>query len=221
MRYEVRVKVCGITNLEDACAAVGAGADWLGFNFYPGSPRFTAPAEARRIIEQLPRGIGCVGVFVNEDAPATVMKIAEEAQLTAVQLHGDESVDYCRALEHLFVIKALCTGGDFRPERAVQYETNGILLDAFVRGAARGGTGETCDWSLARRTSELVPRLFLAGGLTPSNVAEAIAAVHPYAVDVCSGVESAPGRKDEERMRRFVAAAHGAAQLKNLIRIEP
>jgi phosphoribosylanthranilate isomerase len=156
-------------------------------------------------------------VFVNEDAPATVMKIAEEAQLTAVQLHGDESADYCRALEHLFVIKALRTGGNFRPEQVVEYETNAILLDAFVRGAARGGTGETCDWSLARRTSELVPRLFLAGGLTPGNVAEAIAAVHPYAVDVCSGVESAPGRKDEERMQRFVAAVRGAARRENLM----
>ena len=213
MKGEVLVKVCGITSFEDAQAAVNAGADWLGFNFYPGSPRFILPAKARRIIEQLPRRIKGVGVFVNEGAPETVMKIAEEAGVAAVQLHGDESVDYCQALRDLFVIKALRTSSDFRPEQAARYGTNAILLDAFVREAARGGTGETCDWPLARRTCELIPQLFLAGGLTPDNVAEAIAAVHPHAVDVCSGVESAPGCKDEGRMRRFIAAARGTARL--------
>lgn len=207
MSDEVLVKVCGITNLRDALGAIDAGASWLGFNFYRESPRFIAPSEAKRIIEELPRTIDSIGVFVNEDAPQTVMKIAGEAGITAVQLHGDESPAFCQALKNLFVIKALRTGGDFRPEQAARYETDAILLDAFTGGAARGGTGRTCDWPLARRTRDLVPRLFLAGGLTVENVAEAIAAVRPYAVDVCSGVESAPGCKDKERMRRFVETA--------------
>lgn len=212
MKREVRVKVCGITSLEDARAAVSAGADWLGFNFYSGSSRFITPAKAHLIIEQLPRTVESVGVFVNEDTPESVMKIAAAAGVTAVQLHGDESPAYCQALKNLFVIKALRTSSDFRPEQAAQYETNAILLDAFA-GDARGGTGAICDWLLARRTCEMVPQLFLAGGLTPENVAEAIAAVEPFAVDVCSGVESAPGCKDAVRMRRFVAAAHGIARL--------
>ncbi|MBA3439389.1 MAG: phosphoribosylanthranilate isomerase [Pyrinomonadaceae bacterium] len=212
MKREVRVKVCGITSLEDARAAVSAGADWLGFNFYSGSPRFITPSKAHRIIEQLPRTVESVGVFVNEDTPESVMKIAKAAGVTVVQLHGDESPAYCKALKNLFVIKALRTSSDFRPEQAAQYETNAILLDAFA-GGARGGTGETCDWLLARQTCEMVPQLFLAGGLTPENVAEAIAAVKPFAVDVCSGVESAPGCKDAVRMRRFVAAARGTAWL--------
>lgn len=203
----VLVKICGITNVEDALVAVGAGADALGFNFYPGSPRFIEPEVARAIIEQLPASVLTVGVFVNAGEPEAVARIADRARVSAVQLHGDESVAYCRALKDRFVIKALRVTDDFRPENAACYETDAVLLDAFA-GVARGGTGRMIDWNLARYTRELVPKLFLAGGLAPDNVAEGIRAVEPYAVDACSRLECAPGRKDASRVREFIAAAH-------------
>ncbi|HEX8149273.1 MAG TPA: phosphoribosylanthranilate isomerase [Pyrinomonadaceae bacterium] len=199
------VKVCGITNLEDALAALEAGADMLGFNFYARSPRYVSPPEALRIVERLPAGVSCVGVFVNESAPAEVERIAREAGLGAVQLHGDEPPEYCRSLGGLTTIKALRVGADFDVESAAAYDTDAVLLDAYVPGA-RGGTGHTFDWALATLTRERVPRLFLAGGLNPDNAAAAVAAVRPYAVDVCSGVETSPGRKSPELMRRFVKA---------------
>ena len=198
-----RVKVCGITNLDDALAALDAGADMLGFNFYARSPRYVTPAEARRVVERLPGGVSCVGVFVNEPTPAGVERIAREASLGAVQLHGDETPEYCQSLPGLTTIKALRVGAGYDVETAAAYDTDAVLLDAYVAGA-RGGTGHTFDWALATLTRERVPRLFLAGGLTPGNVAAALTAVRPYAVDVCSGVETSPGRKSPELMRRFV-----------------
>jgi phosphoribosylanthranilate isomerase len=198
-----RVKVCGITDLGDALAALEAGADMLGFNFYARSPRYVTPAAARKIIERLPDGVSCVGVFVNEPTPAEVERIARAAGLGAVQLHGDETPEYCQSLRDLTTIKALRVGTDYTPESAAAYETDAILLDAYVAGE-RGGTGHTFDWTLATLTRERVPKLFLAGGLNPDNVAQAVAAVRPYAVDVCSGVESSSGRKSPELMRRFV-----------------
>jgi len=197
------VKVCGVTNLDDALAALDAGADMLGFNFYARSPRYVTPAEARKIIERLPDGVTCVGIFVNEPAPAEVERIARAAGLGAVQLHGDETPEYCQSLRDLTTIKALRVGADYTPESAAAYETDAVLLDAYVAGE-RGGTGHTFDWALATLTRERVPRLFLAGGLNPDNVAAALAAVRPYAVDVCSGVETSPGRKSPALMRRFV-----------------
>ena len=177
----------------------------LGFNFYARSPRCVSPAEARKIIEHLPEGVSCVGVFVNERAPADVERIAREAGLGAVQLHGDETPEYCQSLRGLTTIKALRVGADYTPETAAAYHTDAVLLDAYVAGE-RGGTGHTFDWALATLTRERVPQLFLAGGLNPDNAASAVAAVRPYAVDVCSGVETAPGRKSPELMRRFVKA---------------
>jgi phosphoribosylanthranilate isomerase len=205
----VHVKVCGITTLDDALGALEAGADALGFNFYRRSPRYVEPARAREIIERLPESILSVGVFVNEPAPEDVARMAEESGVSAAQLHGDESAEFCDSLPSLRVIKALRVGEDFDPADATRYAAEAILLDAFS-AKARGGTGETFDWSVARRTRELVPRLYLAGGLTPENVADAVEAVRPFAVDVCSGVENAPGRKDAARLRAFVAAARGA-----------
>jgi phosphoribosylanthranilate isomerase len=199
------IKICGITNLEDARAAVDAGADALGFNFYPRSPRFIMPEDARSIVEQLPETILSVGVFVNESAPGEVERIAELVGLKAVQLHGDESPQYCRALRSRFVIKALRVGNGFTPQSVKEYETDAILLDAYA-GNARGGTGRVIDWSIARQVGELVPQLFLAGGLSAENVAEAISAVEPYAVDACSSLEREPGIKDIDRVRAFVAA---------------
>jgi phosphoribosylanthranilate isomerase len=201
-----RVKVCGITNLEDALAALEAGAEMLGFNFYARSPRYVSPAEARRVVERLPEGIECVGVFVNEATPEEVERVAREACIGAAQLHGDETPEFCRALRDLTTIKALRVGPGFDVEAAAAYPTDALLLDAYVAGEW-GGTGHTFDWSLARRTREAVPKLFLAGGLRPDNVASAVAAVRPYAVDVCSGVETSPGRKSPSLMRRFVEQA--------------
>jgi phosphoribosylanthranilate isomerase len=204
----VFVKICGITNLEDALAAVEAGADALGFNFYQRSPRFIAPEEARGIIERLPDAVMSVGVFVNEGEPEQVARMADVACLKAVQLHGDESPQYCRELRDRFVvIKALRVGEGFTPESVMEYDANAILLDAFASGA-RGGTGRTVDWSIARQAKEFAPQLFLAGGLSVENVAEAIAIVEPYAVDACSSLEREHGRKDAARMRAFIAAAH-------------
>ncbi|HKG12295.1 MAG TPA: phosphoribosylanthranilate isomerase [Pyrinomonadaceae bacterium] len=202
------VKVCGITNLEDALAAIEAGADMLGFNFYTRSPRRVEPGAARAVVERMPQGVACVGVFVNEPSPAEVLGIARESGMSAVQLHGDETPEFCRALEGLTTIKALRVGKDYRVETAAAYATDAVLLDAYAPDAF-GGTGHTFDWTLARATREAVPRLFLAGGLKPSNVAAAVAAVAPYALDVCSGVETSPGRKSFQMMRDFVAAVRG------------
>src|SRR5436309_9483609 len=157
------VTICGVTNLEDALVAVDAGADALGFNFYPRSPRYISPVDARSIVEQLPDEMMSVGVFVNESMPEQVARITDQVGLKAVQLHGDESPQYCRALRDRFVIKALRVGEDFKPESAQEYETNAILLDAFS-SSARGGTGCVVDWSVARRVSDLGTQLFLAGG---------------------------------------------------------
>lgn len=205
----VRVKICGITNLEDALQSIDAGAHALGFNFYPQSPRYIEPAAARRIILQLPASILCVGVFVNLPDAEQVKRLASEAGVQAVQLHGDESPAYCQKLKDLFVIKALRVNSDFEPERAARYETEAVLLDGFSP-VAYGGAGQGFDWSVARRCRELVAKLFLAGGLNANNVAAAIACVQPYAVDACSGLESSPGRKDMAKVRAFIEATIAA-----------
>lgn len=196
------VKICGITNVDDALAAVAAGAGALGFNFYKPSPRYITPQSAREIIEQLPASVLTVGVFVNDEATA---RIAAEAGVAALQLHGDESPSYCRELADRYVIKTLAVSNDFDIGVIKSYEVEAIMLDTSD-GKLRGGTGRVFDWSLASEVSRLVPKLFLAGGLSPENVEEAIATVHPYAVDACSALEDRPGKKNEERMRAFIKA---------------
>ena len=202
------VKICGITNLEDALVAVDAGANALGFNFYRPSPRYIEPQFARAIIDQLPLDILTVGVFVNEHSPDTIERIAAEAGVGALQLHGDESPDYCAKLKNKYVIKVLAVKQGFEPARARDYDVQAIMLDAFDR-TLRGGTGHTVDWSIARQTRDLIPKLFLAGGLSAENVATAITVVKPFAVDACSALESLPGKKDPKRVRAFVKAAKG------------
>ena len=202
------IKICGITNLDDALSAVDAGADALGFNFYRPSPRYIKPAAARRIIDELPDKIMTVGVFVNEDSPDSIERLATEAGVTALQLHGDESPQFCAALSDRYVIKVLAMNDDFDPRQALSYDVQAFMVDAFDR-KARGGTGRTVDWSAAQRLSALVPKLFLAGGLSPENVSMAISAVAPYAVDACSALETSPGKKDSERVRAFVLAVRG------------
>ena len=197
------IKICGITNIDDALAAVTAGADALGFNFYKPSPRYITPQSAREIIEQLPSSILTVGVFVNEESAA---RIAAEAGVAALQLHGDESPSYCRKLAtDRYVIKTLAVSNDFDIDVIKSYEVEAIMLDASDN-KLRGGTGKTFDWSLAREVSRLVPKLFLAGGLSPENIQEAIATVRPYAVDACSALEDRVGKKNHERMRAFIKA---------------
>jgi len=204
----VQIKICGITNLEDALTCVDAGADMLGFNFYPKSPRHIEPEAAREIVAQVPTSVLSVGVFVNAGEPCDVARLADISGVTAVQLHGDESPSYCRELNGRFVIKALRANEAFKPESAADYATDAVLLDSFDARVA-GGTGRVFDWSLARRTSKLVPKLFLAGGLGPQNIAEAVASVQPYAVDACSLLESSPGRKDIVLVRAFINAIRG------------
>jgi phosphoribosylanthranilate isomerase len=203
----VFVKICGITNLEDARWAIEAGADALGFNFFPRSPRFVLPSVARNIIEELPSETLTVGVFVNENGPEAVEAIASEAGVTALQLHGDESPAFCEALGSRFVIKVLAMGPGFDSDEARKYHVPAFMIDVFDR-KRRGGTGRTVDWSAARQIRALTPKLFLAGGLSPENVAEAIATVEPYAVDACSALEVTPGKKDPQRVRAFIEVAH-------------
>jgi len=197
------IKVCGITNLNDAHAAVAAGADALGFNFYKLSPRYIAPESAREIIDTLPGSILTVGVFVNEESPEAVKAIANRSGVKAVQLHGDESPDYCRALNS--VIKNFSVSTSFDIEQIRAYEVDAIMLDT-KDNRLHGGTGRVFDWSIAQQVSRIVPKLYLAGGLSPENVAGAIEMVHPYAVDACSSLEDKPGIKNHERMRIFVSA---------------
>lgn len=204
------IKICGISNLEDARLSVAAGADALGFNFYRPSPRYIDPHAARAIIDQLSDSVLTVGVFVNEESPALVEQIANEAGVAALQLHGDESPDYCRELSDRYVIKVLRAGNEFKPEDALEYDVKAIMLDAFD-SKLRGGTGRTIDWSRARQTRNLVPMIILAGGLTPENVGEAIATVDPYGVDACSALESVPGKKVPERVSAFVRAVRSAS----------
>lgn len=197
------VKICGMTNLPDALAAVEAGADALGFNFYPSSPRYIAPQNAREIVDHLPDGVLKVGVFVNEKSPESLRQIVNETGVGAVQLHGDESPEYCRALTDQYVIKALAVGSTFNEQQALDYDVRAIMLDA-KSPHLRGGTGQVIDWSIAQRVSRLVPRLFLAGGLSPDNVQQAIALVNPYAVDACSALEDVPGKKNHKLLRAFI-----------------
>lgn len=207
------VKICGITSLDDGRAALDAGADMLGFNFFRPSPRFIEPVAAGRILESLRKErsvpIDAVGVFVNEPSPEAVMEIVATAGIDAAQLHGDESIEFCQRLRNLLqgksLIKVLRVIGRFTPTETEAYAADAIMLDSF-HGEMRGGTGHVFDWSIAAAVRESVPRLFLAGGLSPDNVARAIAQVRPYAVDACSSLESAPGQKDAERMKAFVHA---------------
>lgn len=197
------IKICGITNLDDAHAAIAAGADALGFNFYQPSPRYITPESAREIINTLPPSILTAGVFVNEPSPDAVRAIADRAGVKAVQLHGDESPDYCHALSS--VIKNFSVSPSFDVEQIHAYEVDAVMLDT-KHDNLRGGTGRVFDWSVAQQVSQLVPKLFLAGGLSPENVGEAITLVHPYAVDACSALEDKSGIKNHERMRAFVSA---------------
>jgi phosphoribosylanthranilate isomerase len=203
------VKICGITRPEDAELAASLGAWAIGFNFWPGSKRRVDPAVAAGIARELRRRVEPVGVFVNA-ALDEVVRIAEGVGLTHVQLHGDEGPSFCTAVAERTgarVIKALRVGSGADIRDAERFHTDFHMLDAAA-GSAYGGTGRTFDWALVAQRRSKVP-LILSGGLTPENVAEGIAAVHPWGVDVASGVESAPGIKDPAKVEAFIAAASG------------
>jgi len=206
------VKICGITNWPDARRAIEAGCDALGFNFYPRSPRYIAPQDAAAVRSRMPREISAVGVFVNE-LPASVADVARSIRLDYIQLHGEESPAAARAVARsTLVIKAFRIGPRFRAARLARYPAAAYLLDgAPARGRVRGGSGRTFDWSVARAASKYGP-IVLAGGLTAENVAQAIRIAHPAAVDVSSGVESAPGRKDPRKLRAFLDAVDAARE---------
>ena len=198
----VRVKVCGITRLEDALLAASFGADALGFNLWPGSKRHVDPDAARAIVDRLPPFVTPVGVFVDQP-PTTVLALAAQAGVQVVQLHGDESWEDVNGYP-IPAVKAVRLAGPESLRDLHRYRVRGLLLDAPSQGF--GGSGTTCDWGLARQVAERFP-VVLAGGLTPENVGEAIRAVRPWAVDVASGVESAPGVKDPDKLRRFIESA--------------
>ena len=200
-----RVKICGITNAADARSCVAAGADMLGFNFYRKSPRYIDPERAREIISSLPETVLSVGVFVNEPSPAAVAAIADQASLGALQLHGEESPEFCDALLRWPVIKAFRVGPGFDPSVITPYHTPAILLDGFAI-QTHGGTGRAFDWRVAEGLTDRVERVFLAGGLGVNNVAEAIRQVRPFAVDACSRLELRPGIKDPTLVASFVEA---------------
>ena len=205
----LQIKLCGITNLEDAKACVELGADMIGLNFYPQSPRYIEPEIARQIVERIPRSARAVGVFVDASTDE-ICNTAKRAGIESVQLHGDFSPDTCRELAGKFrVIRAFRTDARFQPEHAGAFPDCDVLLDAH-HVELRGGTGMTCDWSAARATLPFARFLILSGGLNAQNVAHAIATVAPHAVDVCSGVESAPGVKDYRTIEKFIAAVRTA-----------
>jgi phosphoribosylanthranilate isomerase len=199
----VRVKICGVTNAADALAAIDAGANVLGFNFYEKSPRRVSETEAAKIRAQLPSRVKAVGIFVNAP-PAEVIAMGKSLKLHAAQLHGDETPEtVAEVAASLPVYKAFRVEPDFRLETLDEYpEAEAFLFDAASTGQY-GGTGRTTDWDAARRAAQ-THRIILAGGLKVENVAAAVRIVRPYGVDVASGVESKPGKKDHVRLREFI-----------------
>jgi phosphoribosylanthranilate isomerase len=205
----IQIKICGVTNARDAKACVELGAQMMGLNFYRKSPRYVEPKVARQIVEAVPTHIDAVGVFVNGNADE-IRKIANTARLRCVQLHGDFSPEVARELADEFrVIRVFFTHPRFRSEEASLFTHCDVLIDAHHRDL-RGGTGQTCDWPVARATLAFARFLILSGGLNAQNVGRAIRSVRPHAVDVCSGVESAPGVKDHRAIKNFVAAVQRA-----------
>ena len=203
-----RVKICGITEFEDARDAVLLGADAIGLNFYPSSPRYVEPRRAAKIIERLPPFVTVVGVFVNHPDPQNLEDFAGSLGLHAVQLHGNETPDYCSMIQRAKVIKALRVDSNFRVETLRSYGSRTFLLDACSPDQF-GGTGKSFNWELVFGANAF-GSIVIAGGLNPENVAQAVGMLHPFAVDVASGVESRPGKKDYEKMRRFIEAVQRA-----------
>ena len=204
MGMMVKVKICGVTSATDALMAATAGADAVGLNFYRASPRFLEPERALAIRLALPPFVAAVGIFVDEEVER-VRELMDYCGLDYAQLHGRETPRKVAQLKQYRIIKAVRIRGEEDLRELERYRADAFLLDAYVEGAP-GGTGMTFNWDLARGASNRA-KIILAGGLTPDNVAQAVAAGRPYAVDVASGVESEPGKKDRKLVNRFVRAA--------------
>jgi phosphoribosylanthranilate isomerase len=204
---ETRVKICGVTSVADALAAAAAGADMVGLMFYAGSPRHVTLATAMDIARALPPFVLRVGVFVNPDETLVSRAIAE-CGLSLLQFHGDEASDFCTQFG-VMSVKALRVRDAESLRQLADFQTDAFLLDAHSRSGL-GGTGEKFNWDLAVEAQKFGKPIFLAGGLTPENVADAVKKVNPFAVDVSSGVESAPGKKDAAKIQAFIAAVRAA-----------
>jgi phosphoribosylanthranilate isomerase len=202
----MRVKICGITNLKDALAAAELGADAVGFVFYPESPRCVEPQTVKNIIRQLPPFVTTVGVFANQ-GEGEIRRTVEECGLEIIQLQGNEPPDLCMRLGYR-VIKAIRVRDRASLNRMIPYRVRAFVLDTYREGQL-GGTGETFDWNLAVEAKKF-GKIILAGGLTPSNVKQAIELVHPSGVDVSSGVEEAVGKKDHQKIKQFIETAQAA-----------
>ena len=192
-----QIKICGITNTQDALVAAQCGAAALGFIFYPPSPRYIKPSDAKKIISTLPDKLVKVGVFVNEK-PENIKKIMEYCPLDMIQLHGDESPEYCRQFSSSIIIKAVELKSRDDLKRSLDYDVAAILMDSR-QGDLYGGTGKKSNWELACRVKNKKP-LILSGGLNAENIAEALKTVAPAALDINSGVESSPGKKDHKKL---------------------
>jgi len=204
----VKVKICGITNTDDAQAAIAAGADLLGFVFYDQSPRAVSIGQAAAIARIIPPWVVRVGLFVDA-SPELVSEARNACGLQLLQFHGNETPAYCRQFVAMSM-KAFRVKDAETIRGLPEFPTDAWLLDAFVPGQL-GGTGHSFNWDLAVEAVKLGKPVFLAGGLTPGNVAEAVAKVRPYGVDVSSGVESAPGKKDHAKVSAFIQAAKAVA----------
>ncbi len=210
----VQIKICGVTNLKDAMACAELGAHMIGLNFYRQSPRYVEPTIVRGIIKAISPEVCAVGVFVDTSAKE-IRDIAHTAGLRCVQLHGRTSPYTCSELAREFrVIRAFSTDPQFRPEEVSLFGDCDVLVDAHHPNL-RGGTGLTCDWLAAGTTRSYARFFILSGGLTEQNVGQAIATVAPHAVDVCSGVESAPGLKDHKALENFIITVRATNSLMN------
>lgn len=201
----IKIKICGITSLEDALVAADAGADALGFMFYKPSKRYIKPGEARKIISMLPPFIGTVGVFVNQTSDE-IISIQKEAGFDIIQLHGDESADFCRKFER--AIKAIRIKDRLNHSEIDSYPVQAILFDKYSE-ESYGGTGKSFSWEILKNL-RISKKIILSGGLSSENVARAISVVNPYAVDVSSGVEERPGKKSAEKIKKLIEAVRDA-----------
>jgi phosphoribosylanthranilate isomerase len=197
----IRIKICGITRTADAIAAVGYGACALGFNFYQDSPRYIEPEEAGNIIRQLPPFISAVGIFVNA-MKDRIDSVIEKSNIDTVQLHGDETPEFCAQFSGVKIIKAFRIKKESDLARMEEYSVNGYLIDAY-HPELYGGSGFCFPWEILESIKSSKP-LIVAGGLTPSNVGRLLETFEPYGVDVCSGIELKPGIKDHDAMKKFI-----------------
>jgi phosphoribosylanthranilate isomerase len=212
-----QIKICGVTNVADALAVAEAGADMIGLMFYEQSPRYITLATAEKISRALPPFMLRVGVFVNPDETSVTRAIAE-CGLSLLQFHGDETSDFCTKFG-LMSLKALRVRDAESLKPLENFQTDAFLLDAHSKSGL-GGTGEKFNWDLAVEAQKFGKPIFLAGGLTPENVADAVRKVRPFAVDVSSGVESAPGKKDHAKVCAFIQAVRNAGQTERVYSLE-